>query len=136
MVSPVENSEIEGTSGRRSENFRPLKIDSQSAGLRYFRVSTSFCRNGFLYRVLSSLNTSTPPAMALSIRPHRMASTAEVMAMLDEIHAMEIVVAGTDPGMPAASPDSLAMLWVLTSCITLHCQRVRAGCRHTRKIGR
>src|SRR5690625_7814282 len=98
MVSPVENSEIEGTSGRRSENFRPLKIDSQSAGLRYFRVSTSFCRNGFLYLMSRSLNTSTPPAMTLSIPPHQLTSTAEVMTILDETHAIEIEVPGKDPG--------------------------------------
>src|SRR5690554_1823251 len=119
MVSPVENSDMEGISGSRCESLNPLNRESQSVGFLYLWVSRSFCLNGFRYRMGRSLITSTPPATALSIWPFCIDSTADVRAAFEEIHAMEMVEAGIVPGNPDASATSLAILLVLMSCITL-----------------
>jgi len=51
----------------------------------------------------------------ISASPERILSTPEVMAKLDEMHAIVTVLAGTLSGMPAPRAASRAMLLVLTS---------------------
>jgi hypothetical protein len=47
----------------------------------------SFCRMGRVRRMGTSLNVSTPPAMTHDACPHKIFSTALVMATLEEMHA-------------------------------------------------
>src|SRR5699024_12559468 len=112
MVSPVENSDISGMSGSRSEGRSPLKKESQSLSDLYLRASSSFWRNFRRNRIGISDMVSVPPANTISACPERIKSTAEVVAWLEEMQAWVTVWAGMDRGRPALSADSRATLLV------------------------
>ena len=76
-------------------------------------------RMGREKRMGTSENVSTPPATTMSAWPDMIFSAPAVIAWLAEMHAMEMVLDGTEIGMPAPIAASRAMLEVLASWMTV-----------------